>query len=176
MNLSVASVRKTQKELLKYRNDLQAKCEKLVQALANKGILVAEQNVGEYGKYILFEVQTEPEKLGAKALLIASNTGLIRSEWRTQDGVREADVSPLLMAEFGSGLRANNSEAADRLGMGTGTFPEQTHAEDPSGWWYMDLSGEWHHSYGIRPSMPMTMALSEIIDQISDTAREVFGK
>ena len=59
--------------------------------------------------------------------------------------------------------------------MGTGTFPGQTHAEDPEGWWYQTLDGVWHHSKGIAPTMPMAKAQAEIYDQIASVAREVFG-
>lgn len=180
--LSVAGIRQAQKQLLAYRNDMIAKCEKFVRVLANKGILVAEDNLagteenpGGYGNYITFEVKTEPERYGVKGILVATNTGIIKSEWRLADGsTRTADVSPLLMAEFGSGLRANNVRAGE-FGMGTGTFPEQTHAEDPEGWWYMDTNDEWHHSRGVTPTMPMGKAYAEILDQIDTVAKEVFG-
>ena len=176
-NLSARSVRSAMKELEKYKRDLLRKCEIFCETLANKGILVAQMNTGEYGRYITFSVQTEPKRTGARALLIATNTGHIVSQWQTKEGVQEADVSPLMMAEFGSGLRANLSQnpKAAEFGMGTGTFPDQTHAEDPNGWWYMDLEGEWHHSYGVYPTMPMWNAHEEMYDQIASTAREVFG-
>ena len=174
-NLSLSSIKQAQKQLLAYRKNMIAKCDKFVRVLANKGILVAEDNLGEYGKYITFTVKTEPERYGVKGVMIASNTGIIQSEWKLADGsTREADVSPLLMAEFGSGLRANNVRAGE-FGMGTGTFPEQTHAEDPEGWWYMDMNDEWHHSHGVRPTMPMGKAYAEILNQIGTVAKEVFG-
>ena len=179
--LSLSSIQQAQKQILAYRNDMIAKCEKFVTMLANKGILVAEDNLGGveddqggYGKYITFTVKTEPEKYGVKGVMIASNTGIIQSEWITKDGVKTADVSPLMMAEFGSGLRANNVRAGE-FGMGTGTFPGQTHAEDPEGWWYMDMNEEWHHSRGVIPTMPMGKAYAEILDQIETVAKEVFG-
>lgn len=176
-NLSVSSVKKAQAELLRYKKDLLVKCRKFNEALANKGIAVAQQNTGSFRNYIVFSTEHDVQKYGVKTLLVATNTGLITSQWQTKDGIREADVSPILMAEFGSGLRANisNNPVAKKNGMGTGTFPEQTHAEDPNGWWYMDLDGEWHHSYGYYPAMPMWNAANEMIDQIRDTAKEVFG-
>jgi len=173
-NLSVKSIRAAQKQLRQYKKDMIAKCEKFVTVLANKGILVGEDNLGGYGNYITFKLETDPKRYGVRAVLSATNTGIIKSEWRTKDEVREEDVSPILMAEFGSGLRANNVRA-NEFGMGTGTFPHQTHAEDPEGWWYMDLNGEWHHSYGVTPTMPVGKAYAEILDQIHDTAKEVFG-
>lgn len=174
-SLSVQSIRQAQKQLREYREDLPRKCERFVRMLANKGVLVGEDNLGEYGKYITFTVKTNAERYGAKAVMAATNTGIIKSQWLQKDGsVSEADVSPVLMAEFGAGLKANNLRAAE-FNMGTGTFPDQTHAEDPEGWWYQDLEEQWHHSYGVTPTMPVGRAFTEILDQISTVAKEVFG-
>lgn len=143
--------------------------------LARRGIIVGEANAGVFEKYIVFSMDVEPQSNGCKTIMYATNNGIIQSQWRTKDGIKEADVSPVLMAEFGSGLRANNSTIAQKLGMGTGTFPDQTHAEDPEGWWYQTLDEVWHHSYGVYPTMPMEKALMEMFDQIDTVAKEVFG-
>ena len=164
-------------KVAKYRQDLIRKCDRFVKALANKGIIVGQENVGEYGKYITFTVETESIQNGWRGYRIATQTGVIKSQWMQADGsIREADVSPLLMAEFGAGLRAERSSSkyAAKMGMGTGTFPGQTHAFDPEGWYYKDLEGNWHHSYGVYASMPMYHAYMEMYDQIAQTAREVF--
>lgn len=174
VTLSPSSFRAAAREVQKYRDGLQAKCQTFVERLAEVGIQTAAQNAGSYGKYITFAVETTPEQNGVKAVMAATNTGIIRSEWRTKDGVKTADVSPLLMAEFGSGLKANNPKAGE-LGMGTGTFPGQTHAEDPEGWWWMDLDGNWHHSSGVAPTMPMFKAAQEMERNLMKIAREVFG-
>lgn len=173
---SMMDIQLAKAKIAKYRQELVRKCELFVIALGNKGIVVAQENTGNYGKYITFSVETEPIKYGCRGFMIATQTGIIKSEWRTADGTKSADVSPLLMAEFGSGLRADNSWAAkaSRGQGGTGTFPGQTHAELVEGWYYMDLAGEWHHSYGITPSMPMWNAIIEMYHQIAQTAREVF--
>ena len=105
---SPSSIQELQKQLGDYKNSLNDKCEQFVRELAESGIFVAKQSVGNFGKYITFSVKTEKEKNGCKGVLFASNTGIIKSEWRTQDGVKTADVSPLLMAEFGSGMKAEN--------------------------------------------------------------------
>lgn len=179
---SLSDFTDAQKKVLAYRNGLIQKCGIFVQKLANKGILVGEQVLGDsdegYSRYITFGVDLEYSKYKCKGLMYATNTGIIKSQWMTKDGVKEADVSPLLMVEFGAGLRANNAWAATASHGkgGTGTFPGQTHAFDPEGWWYQDLGGEWHHSYGVTPTMPMGHALSEMMDQIHSTAMEVFGK
>jgi len=172
--LSASSIKKMQRQLMDYKKRLIEKCSLFTERLAAAGILVGQQNLGEYDKYVMFSMETDPQRYGAKTILYATNTGLIHSQWMTKSGVKEADVSPILMAEFGSGLRANNARA-EEFGMGTGTFPGQTHAEDPEGWWYQTVDGVWHHSYGVSPTMPMFKAQMEIYDQIATIAKEVFG-
>jgi hypothetical protein len=132
-----------------------------------------KHHVLKYGKYITFTKQLENIENGCKAIMIATNTGIITSEWRTKDGVKTADISPLLMVEFGSGRRAKNPMNVPNVG--TGTFPGQTHATDPSGWWWMDLDGEWHHSYGVTPKMPMYEASKAMFSDAERIAMEVFG-
>lgn len=172
--LSVREINAAQKQLSDYKKQITQKCEEFAKRLCDAGILVATQNTGSYGKYITFYSEITSHGSGIKAVLAATNTGLLKSEWRTRDGTKSVDVSPLLMAEFGSGLKADNPRAGE-FGMGTGTFPGQTHAGDPEGWWYMDLDGEWHHSYGVTPTMPMCKASQEMIKNVRRIAKEVFG-
>lgn len=179
---SLGDIQRAKQQIIAYRKNLIAKCERFVKELANRGILVAQENVDEeFGQLIMFSVETDPNQYGCKAVMFGTNTGVIKSRWQGVGGITiEADVSPLLMAEFGSGLRAQRSsnEWASRLGYGTGTFPDQTHAWDPNGWWYKateEDGGEWHHSYGVYATMPMWHALDEMKEQVVEVAREVFG-
>lgn len=172
MNLSVSSIQNAIKELRQYQNDLNRKCEEFCRILAELGIQTAKENTGNFGKYISFTYEVKDRTKGCKAVMVATNTGIIHSEWQTKEGVKSADVSPILMCEFGSGLKAENPKGISDVG--TGTFPGQTHAEDPNGWYWMDLDGEWHHSYGVTPKMPMYHASIEMILNIQKIAREVF--
>lgn len=171
-DLSVKGIENLKKQLLDYKDNLRIKCEEYVRRLAEVGISVAQQNTGNYGKYITFTVQTNPEIDGCKAVMLATNTGIIRSEWQTKDGVKTADVSPLLMVEFGSGLKAENPKNIP--GVGTGTFPGGTHGNEP-GWWYMDLDGVWHYATGVSPKQPMYKASLMMAQEAVRIAREVFG-
>ena len=174
-NLSVDGIESLKRQLLDYKQSLNGKCQLFIQRLAQEGITVAQQNVGGFGKYITFSTAiTQSSVNGCKGVMLATNTGIITSQWLTQEGEKSADVSPLLMVEFGSGLRAKNPKNVP--GVGTGTFPGQTHATNPNGWWYKDLDGVWHHSYGMTPKMPMYMASIEMHKKITKVAREVFGK
>lgn len=168
-DLSVSGINNLINEIENYKRELNAKCEYFTQRLAARGIAVAKQYASQngYGNYLVFYHETDgsPE-LGYKTVLVASQTGFIRKEWQTQDGIREVDVSPLLMAEYGSG---NFAVAGHQ-----GTFPDQTHAFE-SAWHWKDLDGVWHSSSGTHPTQPVYHAWKEMAEVIFDVAKEVFG-
>ena len=167
-DLSVSGIDQLISDLNRYKRELNAKCELFTQVLADKGIMTARvcSNDGVYGRYLRFYRETSGNpSLGYRTVLIATQTGLIHREWLTKDGTKEVDVSPLLMAEFGSGQYA---VAGHR-----GTFPEQTHAFDDT-WYWQDLDHVWHASHGTVPSRPVYHAWLEMANAISITAKEVF--
>lgn len=172
-SLSVDSIRQLQKDLTAYRDSLPEKCRRFVVALSEAGIAVAKQNTGNYGKYITFSTKAEPKKDGCKAIMLATETGKITSAWKTSEGIKTADVSPLLMVEFGSGWRAENPMQVP--GVGQGTFPGATHSYDKEGWYWIGLDDKLYHSYGISPKMPMYMASLEIQRIAIEKAKEIFG-
>lgn len=179
--LSTKDISRAIRELKDYKKSLQVKCNTFAARLADVGILFAENNSGEYGHYITFGKKVDDTRYGAVALMYGTS-GTITRQWLLSDGsIAQADISPILMAEFGSGHFASdaanlpNAKIANELGMGQGTFPGQTHAFDPEGWYWMDLSGEWHTSMGEHATMPMFKAAMEMETQIFQIAREVFG-
>lgn len=171
--LSPSEVRSAIKEIQDYQNNLNRKCEELCRRLASEGIQIAQSYIGSsgFGKYIRLSSEITPEQAGCKAVFCMEDSQKIVSEWQTQEGVKRAEVSPMLMLEFGSGLPAQNP--ANIPGVGTGTFPGGTHGNE-SGWWYMDLDGEWHYSCGTAPRMPMYLAGKELREKVVAIAREVF--
>lgn len=173
VDLSKEGLARLQRELQAYKTQVNDKLQVFVTKLANYGVKVAESNVGNFGKYILFQVRAEPSKDGCKAILLATDKSKIISKWKTADGIKTAEVSPLLMAEFGSGQLAQNPN--DIEGVGQGTFPGQTHAFDSEGWYWVDMNDELHHSYGINPTMPMFKAAQEMENLVMTVAKEVFG-
>lgn len=173
--LSQSSIQNAIKQLRAYQDSLTYKCQMVAQKLAEKGIEVAKNNVGNFGHYILFSKKTEPVKFGCQEIILAEDLKKIISQWKTKDGeIQKAEVSPLLMVEFGSGFKANNPK--DISGVGQGTFPNQTHAFDKEGWYWVDLDGKLNHSYGISPEMPMYKASLEIIREVEKAVKEVFKK
>jgi len=159
------------RQVEEYRNELNRKVEIYCERLALAGEIVARARIGQsaYGNMITLQSTHTATEMGAQAILIASGTVV--------ESATGEDVNTLLMVEFGAGIRYNataNPKAAE-FGMGVGTFPGQTHAFDPNGWYYKDENGEWHHSYGVRATMPMYQASQEIIQRYMEIAREVFG-
>ena len=175
MTLSQSSIQNAIKELRQYQNDLDRKCEIFCQRLAELGIQTAKENTGNFGKYISFTYEVKDRTKGCKAVMVATNTGIIHSEWQTKEGVKSADVSPILMCEFGGGIHHNPvaNPKAGELGFGVGTFPGQTHAFE-DGWWYPGDDGEWHYTHGVKATMPMYNASTEMLLNILKIAREVF--
>lgn len=170
--LSVKDVQNAIKEIKAYQNDLNRKCEELCRRLTAEGIQIAQSHIGSsgFGKYIHLGSTITPEKAGCRAIIFMEDKTKIKSEWQTLDGVRSAEISPVAMIEFGSGLKAENP--MNIPGVGTGTFGE--HGNEP-GWWYMDLDGNWHYSTGVSPKMPMYYAGKELREKILTIAKEVFG-
>lgn len=176
--LNSADVKKAADEVRQFGRDFQTKVHQVLQRLAEKGIRAAEQSVDWYGNYITFSKQTS----GDGVTVVAAEVGTIISEWLKYGEPVYAEVSPLLMAEFGAGshaviwegLTSDTNVLPDGRKIGRGTFPEQTHAFE-SYWHYMDLSGNWQTVSGLKPTRPLHNAVLEIIAQIESTAREVFG-
>lgn len=172
--LSVREIQSAIKEVKQYQNDLNRKCEELCRRLCAEGITIAQVHIGSsgFGKYIRLSSEITPQQAGCRAVFYMEDSQKIVSQWQTLEGVKSAEVSPSLMIEFGSGLKAENP--ANIPGVGQGTFPGQTHAEDAGGWWYMDLNREWHHSSGVSPKMPMYFAGKELREKVLSIARDVF--
>lgn len=158
-----------------YKRDLLFKRDKFVRELIKVGINTAKENAGEYAGFIRFEKQIED----GNGLLIATDGKKLIREWKCYGGIRRAEVSPLLMAEFGSGWLAHVMSTQDYrsndLNVGQGTFPNQTHAFDKEGWFWETPDGEKHHSYGEKPSYPLYSATLAMIYEVERIAKEVFS-
>lgn len=171
-NISKRQLNQTIDELHQYAQRLTEKCEQFVNELADIGIETARWNLfniindtdGEMislGDKVYFSKDVSWDADGATCIIIPESHPFI-SVWKTGIAV----VDPLLMAEFGSGMYADSAHR--------GTFPEQTHAFDPNGWYWRDLDGQLHHSYGIEPTRPLLKAKEEMTQQILEVAERVF--
>ena len=162
IELTRSSVQKAIKQLKDYDRSLLDKNDLFVKRLAQLGVEVAEQRIqsadGDSDKY--HDLKIIPHSYG---------------NW-SQATIR-LDGQDILFIEFGSGIHYNESdpEHAKEFGYGVGTYPGQTHAFDPDGWWYRDDDGVAHHSYGTRATAPMLNASRTIIMEVRRIAREVYG-
>lgn len=172
ITLSTSSIDSAIKKLEEYNKSLDKKAKMLVEKLAEKGIEVARRNSG-YGAYIYFGMKLDNTTGGATAIMFGKNVKQLVVQWQTKEGIKSAEVNPILMAEFGSG-----AEFDDVWGVGLverGSFPNQTHAFDSKGWYWKDLDGKWHHSDGHNPEQPMYHAYKEMYGVIVNVAKEVFS-
>ena len=165
------SIQNAIKQLEQYRDDLPRKAQQLCERLAEEGVKVADVAINSVpiGRTITLTTDINPSKMGCRAIL--KMTG---RETRTEDG---RIFYSALGIEFSAGIRyaSTASPLAKDFGMGTGTFPGQTHAENPEGWYYRGEDGKWHHSYGIQASMPMYKAITEMQQKVDAIVKEVFG-
>ena len=176
--LNSADIRRMAVDVERYQIEFQIKVHTVLQRLADKGIVAAAMSVGNMGNYITFTKQNDPYSV----TIVAKETSLILSEWIRYGITVHAELSPLLMSEFGAGRHAiiweglteHTNTLPDGTEIGRGSFPGQTHAFEDS-WRYMDVSGNWHTASGIKPTRPLHNAVIEIITQVEATAREVFG-
>lgn len=177
LSARLSELDKLAKQIDDYNYEMLSKVQIFCYALLNEGVSVANQNLGNFGKYIQLTQRVDRNQYGCDAVMVATNTGIIHSTWVTKEGEKSADVSPLLMCEFGSGMYAENPKGV--AGVGQGTFPNQTHAGDANGWWWAtdDGSGKltWHHSNGVRPSAPMYKAFEHMLLVATSTAQRVFN-
>lgn len=157
--------------LEEYKIRLNNQVNMFVDRLIDIGIKTAYDNCGEYAGYIRFYQEPQHSENGYAMLIATDGKKLIR-EWKYKGGTKSAVVSPLLMAEFGSGWLAKVLD--DVEGVGQGTFPGQTHAFSPVGWWYTTLDGEHHHSIGEKPTYPMHAASMAMLIEIDNVAKKVF--
>lgn len=172
MSLSSKSIFEAAEQLRQYKKDLESKNKEFVRRLAELGKETALSAVSEspLGKVVTVTTNIDQTETGCKAVVIATGQTVTSSDGR--------EFNLLLAIEFGAGIRYNKSEnpkAAD-FGMGVGTFPDQKHAFDENGWYYLGDDDKWHHSFGVKATMPMHRASSEIIQNIRNIAMEVFGE
>lgn len=145
-----------------YNNYLPWKCELFIKRLAEIGINTIDakygSGMGDSSKDHKCEFQFDGQGN------ITSGRILVTGE-------------DILFIEFGAGIHFNNGKAhpkAHELGYGVGTYPGQTHALNPGGWFYKDDSGVLHHSLGTEASMPLFNASLDMIANIEKIAEEVF--
>lgn len=163
MNLSHKSIQRAIDEIENYRKELKRKNQIFVEKLSRIGINVIRETMEsipdeEKGKYYVESLNNSSGDMVGVAIRLSG--------------------TDVLFVEFSAGTAYGTPQGGYPLEYGSkygaGTYPGQTHANDPNGWWYLDENGNKHHSYGNRAYMPMYHASEAIILAIRHVAEEVF--
>lgn len=164
MNLSYKSIQRAIDEIENYRKELKRKNQIFVEKLSKIGINVIRETMEsipdeEKGEYYVESLNNSSGDMVGVAIRLSG--------------------TDVLFIEFSAGTAYGTPQGGYPLESGrkygAGTYPGQTHANDPNGWWYLDESGNKHHSYGNRAYMPMYHASEAIMFEIKQIAKEVFG-
>jgi len=178
---------KLSSDLLKYADDFENKVKIFLERLAQVGISVAVANSGVFSRYIVYSIKQENN---TTVKLVASSEP-IESAWYVSSKSEEQRtevISPILMAEFGSGHYAiQGTGEATGLG-GQGTLNVYGHAFDSDGWyWWSEEASQdgvlkkskngrfLYQSDGLPPAQPLHKAVMACIERVEEIAREVFG-
>lgn len=170
-DLSISSIRQLQKDLQRYNDSLIDKTKKLAIRLSEIGANVINAKVDEspLGKYVTLKTEITEEQAGCKAILIATG------ETKQSEGY--APFNTLLAIEFGAGIHYNPipNPNAEEFGLGVGTFPGQIHAFEDYWFYWNEEEQKWLPTHGVKATMPMYMASTEIQQNIVKVAKEVFN-
>ena len=152
--LDQGSISNAIKELRQYKAWIQAKENELRIRLATMGATVAS---------IQF----------SRAIYNGTNDVTVRVDNTGSVAVIYAEGEAVAFIEFGSGAKYGYGHPeAGKFGTGPGTYPEgKGHWNSPKGWWY----GHNEHSYGNPPAMAMYQAREQMVEQITQIARQVFA-
>lgn len=165
IGMSHQSIQNAIAELKAYKKDLNSKCERFVKELADLGVnaamtTLAFEGLGDAPRDADFDVKIDNDGRIIACVIRVTGEGI-------------------LFWEFGAGNEFNGMNSpnpkAGAFGMGPGTYPGQTHVPIPGFWYYRDQSGESVRSYGTQATMPMYKASVEMITQIQQVAKRVFG-
>jgi len=168
------SIEEAIKELEKYRDSLELKCDIFMRRLADIGVnaamlTLATKGQGDAERSAKFAVEIHTAEGIVQGRITITSTPHINQDGRV--------FYPHLAWEFGAGnyFNAVNHPKAGELGFGPGTFPGQTHVPEPGFWYYRDENGDPIRSYGTQATMPMYTASKVMIEEIEVIAREVFS-
>lgn len=163
-DLSVKGIDGLIKQLEDYKESLLSKNDLFVKRLAELGIPVIDKRINQ--------AQGDSDKSHYTHIEINSFEGYSQAKLIVEG-------KDLLFLEFGAGVHYNGSAGSSphplggQFGYTIGSYGKGQGKNDS--WVYYSDSGEWVRSHGTEATMPMYNASLEIIRQIEQVAREVFG-
>lgn len=148
-----ASMQRATDLLAYYLDDLQKKGNQICERLASIGALRA--SIGF-----------------SRAIYPSGNDVSISVEPISNGWAIHARGNAVLFIEFGAGATLGYGHP-EPDGYGPGTYnPDSDNWRNPKGWWY----GDGQHTYGNPPAAAMYYAKEEVLRNIEQVAREVFGE
>lgn len=176
--LSVKSINALVDKINAYADNLPTLCNKALKRLADKGIRVAEQNKGLYGRYGTHQFENyvgfEKRIEGDSVLVVGFNYMSFFSSWIDSDGNPHAtDISPIAMIEFGSAIYALPQQSVGSSNVGKGSLAVRGN-ENKSDWYFTDADGNKKVGTAITPSRPLYQAAQEMYREVENTFKEVF--
>lgn len=168
ITVSLSNIQAARDQLNECEDWILEKTRELAKAVAEAGLEIAENNTGDYANYIKFEIHQDETPTGGIAILTMSDKQKVLRQWRYRGGHKDAEVSPSLMAEYGSGKFAVEGWR--------GTFPDQKHAWEDSWSWVSYPDNVFHRSSGEKPTRPIYTAYTRLQDAglIREIAERVF--
>jgi hypothetical protein len=177
--LNTRSINNAIEQIERFKKELQTKLAQFVSELAEVGIEIAKQNIRveedgvmvDRSGLVQFSKDVSTTVDGVQCIIVATPTPYVTHWKRSKEGkeVLSAEVNPLLMAEFGSGVNAIDGHA--------GTFPSETAKKNVAhgSWAWYDTQGGKHISTGNTPTRPLFKAKQEMENQIREIAQRVFS-
>lgn len=155
---TVDGIDRLQKKFVEYWLWLVTCAQKLVDRLAEEGVTAAQW----YFDYAAYD--------GVNDVTVTQIPGgAMKAKVR-------ADGNAVLFIEFGAGYLMGYGHP-DPQGFGPGTYPGQTHAFDPNGWFLpkeAQIASGQKKSYGNPPAAAMYNTVKHLEGRIGELAREVF--
>lgn len=160
---SEEGLRSLAKQIHDYRTDIESANDRFVRRLAEEGFDIAQMSIQSTDHY-------DKDKPIGTLDIVTDQTGKVSSCRLVFSGEQ------VLFVEFGAGFYYNKKENpwSANYGYGVGTYPGQTHANDPEGWSYRGNDDKWHHTKGTEATMPMFNADMSIIEKFVEIAKEVY--
>lgn len=153
---SSSDVRRARAELIKYKSEVQQKFNKLMQALSDKGIELAKQNLTAYHM---------PYATGE---LESSIQGVYDPE--TGKGAIFSDCNHAVYFEFGTGIKGATSPHPDAGEQG---YVYDTSGHGYGGWYYYTDDLYWTQGMPSRPFMWTTA--NQLRQMLDDMAKQIFN-
>lgn len=173
------------RKLEKYKEELRTKTEAFMSELADAGIQILDAYVGRISPIY------RTGGLDAGGDDLSTSKGAIREEGDKWICEIFLNGSQSVFVEFGSGVTHNTSVGGSlhpkggELGFTIGSYPGQTHADDPNGWYYRskwsneDKYGKKGknvvHTYGTPTFAPLYNTSQDLIDVIYEVAKRTYG-